>query len=504
MVAVGASGEPAATCADVLLQPARPSMPAATPSTTLRMIRNLRISQAYKQPPAIQKRHTCVGLRPDGHPIRTTYSEIPLRRGGGRCRCGPYGAVMKARKGNDIHVRFAVISDPHALAGDQHRHETTAWRRTSGDPTRNPFAAVRKLIEESQNTENPLSADALLCPGDLAHRMSAAGLEYAWEELNSIAESLGAARIVATAGNHDVMRKEKLPEDAPAGAWVASLRSLQPPFPTHHDGDREDYFNDDFVVATGEHWRVIALNSCAFHTEAQEHGRGKIDPRTVEHLRRRIGSDRRKINVLMCHHHPVEWTHLSQQDTSYMRGGDSLLRALEEDDPAAWLVLHGHRHVAALGYAGESVSGPARMSAGSLAVSLPQEGRTDRRNQFYMLDFDLEELDKLSLLGAGRFRAWDWNREEGMSPSSQNATLPGVGGFGFRRDAYTLARMCRQRAEQLGRRSVTISELVKGDGRWAYVAPRDLLMLRTVLERGSARVEPAGGGSHIERVSFGD
>jgi hypothetical protein len=410
---------------------------------------------------------------------------------------------VNVRNEESLYVRFAVISDPHALAGDEHRHDTAALRQTADDPTRNPFAAVRTLIETSQNDDSePLTADAVLCPGDLAHRMSVEGLKYAWEELGQIAALLGAGQIIATAGNHDVVRNEHLPENAKVGAWVGPLRDLAPPFPTRQDTDRDDYFNDDFVVTTGTHWQVITLNSCAFHTEPQEYRRGRIDPATVEQLRQRIGSQCKEVNVLMCHHHPVEWTHLSAHDTSHMHGGDGLLRALEELAPAQWLLLHGHRHVPALGYAGDSVSGPARMSAGSLARSLPQEGRTDRRNQFYMLDFNLTELTGLDLVGAGRFRSWDWNREVGMHPSSPSATLPGAGGFGFRREAQTLANMCQSRAEALGRRSVTFAELVEADPRWSYVTPRDLLMMRTVLERRSARVQPQDGGSHIERVSF--
>ena len=399
-------------------------------------------------------------------------------------------------------VRFAVISDPHALAGDEHRHETAAWSRTAGDPTRNPFAAVRELISNSQSEEEPLTADAILCPGDLAHRMSCAGLEYAWDELDSIARLLGASKIIATAGNHDVIRKKDLPVEADSGAWVAPLCSLTPPFPTHCAQERDAYFNDDFIIATGESWRVVTLNSCAFHTEENEHRRGKVDVGTVERLRRRIEEDRKDVNVLMCHHHPVEWTHLSHEDTSHMQGGDRLLRTLEEVDPTAWLVLHGHRHTAALGYAGDSSSGPTRMSAGSLAVSLPQEGRTDKRNQFYLLEFDLKEIGELSLAGAGHFRAWDWNRERGMIQSSPDAAIPGSGGFGFRRDALTLAEMCRRGAKSVRRRSVTMAELIRQDRRWSYVAPRDLQMLRTVLEKRSARVDPTDGGSHIERISF--
>ena len=401
-------------------------------------------------------------------------------------------------------IHFAVISDPHALAGDEYRHETTALRQTADDPTRNPFAAVRALIKDGESEEEPLRADALLCPGDMAHRMSEPGLKYAWEELESIAELLGASQIVATAGNHDVIRKEDLPNDPPAGAWVKPLRDLDPPFPTHRVDDREPYFNDDFVIAKGDGWRVVALNSCAFYTEKNEHHRGKVDPATVDHLRRRIEGDPHDVNVLMCHHHLVEWTHLSMQDTSHMHGGDNLLRTLEEVDPGGWMVLHGHRHTPALGYAGDSMSPAARMSAGSLGISLPQEGRTDKRNQFYMLEFDRREIAELDLAGAGRFQAWDWNREEGMTRSSPAAAIPGSGGFGFRCDARTLARHCRESATALGRRTVTMEELIEENGRWRYVAPRDLFMLRTVLEGEGAHVDPSNGGTQIESVSFRD
>lgn len=399
-------------------------------------------------------------------------------------------------------IRFAVISDPHALAGDEHRHETATLRQTANDPTRNPFAAVRELIEGSLVSEEPLRADAVLCPGDMAHRMSEPGLEYAWEEMEAIAKLLGAPRIIATAGNHDVIRKEDLPDKPAAGAWVKPLRDLHPPFPTHREGDREPYFNDDFIIANGDGWRVVTLNSCAFYTEKNEYHRGKVDPSTVKQLRHRIEGDRQDVNILMCHHHPIEWTHLSMQDTSHMQGGDNLLRTLEEVDPGGWLVLHGHRHTPALGYAGDTGSPTARMSAGSLGISLPQEGRTDKRNQFYMLEFDRQEIAELELAGAGRFQAWDWNREEGMTKSSPAASIPGTGGFGFRCEARTLARHCRERAEALGRRTVTMDELIEADRRWRYVAPRDLLMLRTVLESLGADVEPRDGDTQIASVAF--
>jgi hypothetical protein len=256
------------------------------------------------------------------------------------------------------------------------------------------------------------------------------------------------------------------------------------------------------MVVEGERWRVVTLNSCARHAEAGEARRGKIDQKTLWHLQQKIDRSRKEINILMCHHHPVEWTHLARKDTSYMDGGEQLLRELEADDPARWIVLHGHRHVPALGYAGETSSGPVRLSAGSLAVCLEEQGRGYATNQFYLLEFDLAEIARLDLVGAGRFRAWNWMPVQGMTVAKQSSELPGRGGFGFRRDSHELARMCRERGKAISQRSVTWQELVEGDPRWSYVCPRDLSMMRRTLELQNVLVEPRERGAEIESVSF--
>lgn len=404
----------------------------------------------------------------------------------------------------ESRLRFAIISDPHAVTGSAHRHDTYARSETAEHPALNPFAAVRQLIQDSHQAgdQEALRADVLLCPGDLANRMNAGGLAYAWKELQTIAGLLGARRILATAGNHDVMRQENLPADADDYAWVAALRSLKPVFPSADDDESERYFVDDFMVAESELWRVIALNSCANYSEPHQAWHGKIEEKTLQHLRHEIDRSRKSVNILMCHHHPVQWTHMTSDDTSHMQGGDRLLRALEKDDPARWIVLHGHRHVPAIGYAGETSSGPVRLSAGSLGVCLQQEGRGNVANQFYMLEFDLAEIAKLGLVGAGRFRTWEWEWERGMIPAEQSSELPGTGGFGFRRHARELAHMCRERARELSQRSVTWQELLQGDPRWAYVAPGDLCMLRRALELDDVLVEPVAAGANIERISF--
>jgi hypothetical protein len=401
------------------------------------------------------------------------------------------------RSDGDV-VRFAVLSDVHAIGGHRHSDETYACRRTSSKVTRNPLAAIKQLI-----ADHDLTAQAVLCPGDLTNRMETDGLKYAWEEVDEIARLLRADTVIATAGNHDVIRYEDLPSEADGTAWVAPLQSLDPVFPSRDRDQADEYFGEEFTIVEKEMWRVVALNSCARHDEEGEYSHGKIDEKTLTNMAAAIGADPKPINVLLCHHHPIEWNHLDRHDTSHMRGGEQLLRFLEQEHDAHWLFLHGHRHIPALGYAGETASQLVRFSAGSLGVYLEREGRRPARNQFYMLEFDISEIEELNLTNAGRFRAWNFNYNSGMTAADLDGDLPGQGGFGFRRSSEELADMCKETARSLGTNSVSWKQLCVADRRWLYVAPRDLQLLRrTLTTKHTAKIRPREGRQRIEAVSF--
>jgi hypothetical protein len=59
--------------------------------------------------------------------------------------------MTAGESGANGYVKFAVISDPHAFAGDESQDGTHTRLETAEDPKRNPFAAVRALIEESRS-----------------------------------------------------------------------------------------------------------------------------------------------------------------------------------------------------------------------------------------------------------------------------------------------------------------------------------------------------------------
>lgn len=401
-----------------------------------------------------------------------------------------------------------VVSDPHAISEQTRANVSGAASFTAGDSTRNALDAVREVIEQEQ-----LRADALLCPGDLADGTAGSngvggtdvgGMAYAWEQLQDLAWRLGDARLIATAGNHDIYRPAG---DAPPTDYDPSqfLKSLRPTFPTLRDDEAAAYFRDDFVVVDGSNWRVVALNTCAHR---YDHTRGAISTDTIEAIARAIERQPRAINVLLCHHHPVQWTYLKRaeherSERDHMRLGEELLRMLDLRDDARWLVLHGHRHIPMIGYMGESTSGPVRFSAGSVACALFPEITAVARNQFYLLEFEPETTHALGLPFAGRFVAWDWLQSVGPRPARRQSGLPHRGGFGFRRDGHEIAADCQALAGRLGvRRLDWQRDVVGADPRRAYLAPSDLQAMATALRRNEGMVLHATDGS-VEEVHVG-
>lgn len=396
-------------------------------------------------------------------------------------------------------VSMLVISDIHAVSREMDSAESYARTWTKDHPTHNALTAAKEFVRNEG-----ITADVLLCPGDLANLVDEDGMEYAWKDLQEIKDLLGAHRVIATAGNHDVIRPEEGVDPKSYEPNAALKKLVAPPFPDGTQDGHDDFFNEDFVVVTGSGWRVVSLNSCAEHGHEKHHKHGSVRDGTLRELKEAISDDEFDINVLLCHHHPVQWTRLAHDDTSHMRGGDRLLELLDIEDPARWIVVHGHKHYPALGYAGDSTSGPVRFSAGSLSVQLyPALREEEIRNQMYLLSFDIDQLNDLSLAGGGTFKSWDWSRKHGMRPARRRSGLPARGGFGFRRDGRELAAMALQlvRDTRPKQRLVTGEELVRSNARWEYVAPVDLIGLgREVKKLGGLLVYEDDGT--IKEISF--
>jgi predicted phosphodiesterase len=327
-------------------------------------------------------------------------------------------------------LRIAVVSDLHAYDILQDGEATPSHLCTispEDQPTLHPIAGLLDRIDK-----DGLTADALLCCGDLGDKSRPAGIKYAWERLHLIKARLKADDLFVTSGNHDLDSRYTHSDDA-----KGVLQSLTPMYPLADENLTNKYWSRNYVVLTQDRYRIVLLNSSAYHgTRNEEFAHGRVTIRTVEALKTELETlekaYHRDLNILVCHHHPLKYADIGDPDYSDMEGAPRLVDALGSGDYGHWIIIHGHRHQPRLTYATGPSTAPIVFSAGSLTAVLYPELQLLARNQFYIIEFPLDEIKTLGLGLIGTFQSWDWVLGLGWRPASRNSGLPAYGGFGNR------------------------------------------------------------------------
>ena len=374
-------------------------------------------------------------------------------------------------------LRIAVISDLHVVNGSSDKDGSASTVGT-GDPSdapeRHPFPGLSQLIER-----DALTADILICPGDLSDKADPTALNYAWGKLHQIKEQLGARHLLATAGNHDVDSRGRYSDHDPKG----NLQSLVPMFPGADEALCDRYWSRNFAIIEDGDVRIVLLNSAAFHgygADANpEFDHGRVSSRTISGLRLALEGGDRRVNILVCHHHPAAHNPVDEEDYSEMVGGDRLLEMLDSGDYGSWLLIHGHKHFPRLAYATGGASSPIIFSAGSFSAALYQKIQSRARNQFYLLEIPLDDLDALDLDLAGTLIAWDWITMIGWQPAGDNSGLRHKVGFGWRENVRTIAaQIARHLASHT--QVLTGEELLEAFPKLRFLRPEEL---NTVVRR---------------------
>lgn len=396
-------------------------------------------------------------------------------------------------------LSIAIASDLHATSKSGAQAPSFCFSNdTSGSPISNPLIGLQTLIEKYH-----LSSDLLVCPGDLADKAEPAAIKYAWGQLQEIGKKLCVTRVLATAGNHDVDSRHQHNDFDAKGV----LQALEPRFPLSENDGFDRFWSRHFVLLEESDWRMIILNSSAFHgandwTDTKgnaysEQDFGRISTHTLLAIETELKCSRaRPLNVLLCHHHPHQHSEIGLGENDVMKGGQLLLEMLGSGNYGQWLVIHGHKHHPKIAYAsGISASSPVVFAAGSLSACLYPTLATLVRNQFYILDFDLDQIDSFGLVG--RFRAWDWAVGQGWLPAGERSGLPAKGGFGCREPHQVIAREIVKYA--IGP-SILWDSICNSYPKARFLLPRDESLLETTpgSEHGRRFLRDAHG--NIERM----
>lgn len=368
-------------------------------------------------------------------------------------------------------VKLAVLSDLHFATDERGKDQTHVVLSRQTIPKQHPYYDLLHLIEHSG-----LTADFVLCPGDITYQADQAALGVAWTAINNVASKLGAAHVIASTGNHDVISRNA---DTAPEIWEY-LKQLQPTYPytSANSEQRLYYWAEHFLIAEMEGVRVVSLNTCNSHSRGEtEYKHGRVTDYTIARLEQELKDrGKRAFNILLCHHHPMKHPDLSQvlADYSEMRQGAKLLAMLEESEQP-WLVIHGHKHSPRLDYAqGQSGDAPVVFSAGSFSAILSPAYFPGASNQFYILELDIDYISKNGK--AGVIRAWDWREGQGWMHAQPQAgvkgRIPTGAGFGHKSNAALDARAIALKFNDNDR--ITWAE-VEQEFPWIrYVTPADL------------------------------
>jgi 3',5'-cyclic AMP phosphodiesterase CpdA len=360
---------------------------------------------------------------------------------------------MADESANGLRLKVAVLSDLHFYSSHSKPDHSPSWLHVDGNKFKsevNPWNALQNLIQ----SEN-LRADILLCPGDITTGSEKPALKFAWEKLNELREALQAKVLAAATGNHDVrsrgsevgsnaIRDLNTPSDL-----IGYLKSLTPIYPVtccpslfsvdQARQYRTQYFGDDFVRIETDVMRLVVLNSCAIHTTIEnDFERGFISPAALAELARQLDENTsRKLNILLCHHHPMQHENHDLGSYDFMLNGQLLTDLLSSHGD--WMIFHGHKHHARLAYAPATCSNsPVVFAAASFSARLQNSMSVHSRNQFYLIDIALDPKVGPPM---GTIRAWNWHNG---CPWSENlddgAGLPSGCGFGARNHPDLMAK----------------------------------------------------------------
>lgn len=366
-------------------------------------------------------------------------------------------------------VTLAVLSDLHAAPKSSDPKGTEVKLYSDGDSFgqhENPLSSLYELIEREK-----LTADFVICPGDMTNRADGGALRFVWARLHDLKSRLNASEVIATVGNHDVDSRGHSEDTIPR----ESLMRLLPRFPIDNDSLSDHFWAHGYFLTTIGRIRFLVLNSSWLHEHRDELERGAVTSYTLEKLRRDLQEQTHAdFNIAVCHHHPHVHSEL-ELGGDIMLNGQKLLDTLAGN--ATWFVIHGHKHHPKIELAQGEFRQPVVLACGSFSGRLEGANATVSRNYFHMVQVEkFGEDDELR----GIVTSWHWASGLGWEGyGNANKTFPSRLGFGFNGSIPQLARLV---ADSMGGHPLKKwHEMVAIHPDLAHLTPRKLTALCSAL-----------------------
>lgn len=387
-------------------------------------------------------------------------------------------------------VKLVVISDLHYCMHQNHEVRPAAATRGAGDY--DPVAAFVETLKGEA-----VSADYVICPGDITDRASPEGLKLGWKKLQEIKAAVGARHLIAATGNHEVCSRNGDPIHDSAGNSEASvdplgmLQALQDYPSSHWNGEDRSWvywgrgyeFIDDGVTL------FLLINSSHFHPtmRANELERGRISDQALtmlsSEIAEKIEASSARIFIAVLHHPPVSHESLHHSlGRIEMFNGNRLVEVLENSG-SPWLILHGHKHHGRLIMAQGTGCPPIVFAAGSIGADLHgQQAGLYTKLQGYVLTLEVPENALPELRGSVTSYAWVENRW-----TLTKATRHGIPtGCGFSSPSININTLAQQLKSALVARAApyfTLEEMHSEVPDLRYLMPGQVEQFRRAVQK---------------------
>lgn len=330
-------------------------------------------------------------------------------------------------------IKIAIASDLHCAYGGDAGSKPSTYLLSDllkSPINKHPVESIKNVIKKSN-----LTADILLCPGDITDKVNRQGLVSGWQFLKEIKDAISAKELIVTIGNHDVDSRD----EHKIGAFEL-IKNLDDSIPTINQSSNDAYWRYGFCLHEVGSILFLVINSCFNHTNPSLAKGAEIQEKTLERIEAglaKITGDR--VRIALCHHHPLHHSNssLAYKDSDFIDQSDKLLTMLESQNFN--LVIHGHKHDPRLIYFNSML--PVLASGSFSATSNLLD--IGAQNTFHLVEID-------SVSKKGKVLSWIYLPYSGWT-QRLDSYFPCYTGFGCKMPLDDLAKKCKEWFETQGK-----------------------------------------------------
>jgi 3',5'-cyclic AMP phosphodiesterase CpdA len=361
-------------------------------------------------------------------------------------------------------MKICIISDLHCKLKQEpeEKSETFLFSNSPRKPVnQHPVVSLLHLIERDN-----LSADVLLCPGDLGDRADEQGITSSWQFLQEIKSKLSASLLIGLPGNHDINSRQ-LNKKEP----FEFIKNFHEEFPVSNDDLKANFWQNGFCFLKHNDGLFLLFNSVMDHSDSTKANQSNIKPETLEHIRNIFESNSEyrscSFKIATLHHHPIHHSNIKNwRDTDMVNNGDKLIALLNE--LGFQILIHGHKHQPRL----IEINSFPVFATGSFACFANLQG-TGINTMFHVLQLNANSRK-------GNIYSWEFDFVKGWT-HKLNEIFPPKVGFGSNRTVDELATAIHNLFIQNAKKPMLFDEILAHEDDLKYTVPEKLISLKKQL-----------------------